>query len=174
MAEIPEGIVLARNRDLKGPGFGIRWRRAVVGLVTLFVLLGLLNVFGQRPSTTHAATSAASLELYAPSRLRSGLLYEARFTIRAFRDLDHARLSLSPGWNEGMQLNTIEPSPVDETSEDGRLVFSLGKIPAGHLYRLFLQFQTNPTNVGRRPANVVLLDGSRPLIAVHRTVTIFP
>jgi hypothetical protein len=73
-----------------------------------------------------------------------------------------------------MQLNTIEPSPVDETSEDGRLVFSLGKIPAGHLYRLFLQFQTNPTNVGRRPANVVLLDGSRPLIAVHRTVTIFP
>ena len=131
-------------------------------------------MFGQRPSGTHAATSAASLELYAPARLRSGLLFEARFTIRAFRDLDHARLTLSPGWSEGMQMNTIEPSPVDETSEDGRLVFSLGKIPAGHIYRLFMQFQTNPTNVGRRSANVVLLDGSRPLIVIHRTLTVFP
>ena len=63
MADAPEGIVLARNRDLQGPGFGIHWRRVVIGLVTLFVLLGLLNVFGQRPSGTHAATSAASLEL---------------------------------------------------------------------------------------------------------------
>ncbi|HST17588.1 MAG TPA: hypothetical protein VLK36_07955 [Gaiellaceae bacterium] len=174
MADIPEGIVLERNRDLEGPGFGIRWRRVVIGLVTLFVLLGLLNVFGQRPSTTHAATSTASLELYAPARLRSGLLYEARFTIRAFRDLDHARLSLSPGWSEGMQMNTIEPGPVDETSDNGRLVLSLGKIPAGHLYRLFMQFQTNPTNVGRRSATVVLLDGTTPLIAINRTVTIFP
>jgi hypothetical protein len=174
MANIPEGIVLKRNRDLEGPGFGIRWRRVVIGLISLFVLLGLLNVFGQRPSTTHAATSDASLELYAPAHLRSGLLYEARFTIRAFRDLDHARLSLSPGWSEGMQMNTIEPSPVDETSLNGRLVFSLGKLSAGQVYRLFMQFQTNPTNVGRRSANAELYDGTTPLIVIHRTVTIFP
>jgi hypothetical protein len=46
--------------------------------------------------------------------------------------------------------DTIEPSPVDETSNDGRLSLDLGRIDAGRTFVLYMQFQTNPTNVGHR------------------------
>jgi hypothetical protein len=47
-------------------------------------------------------------------------------------------------------------------------------VPAGRRYVLFMQFQVNPTNVGRRPQNVRLYDGETFLTTIHRRVTIFP
>jgi hypothetical protein len=73
-----------------------------------------------------------------------------------------------------MTLNTMEPSPVGEASNNGRLSLDLGHIPAGQSYILFLQFQTNPTNVGHRDASVTLKDGDQTLLHLHRTITIFP
>jgi hypothetical protein len=81
---------------------------------------------------------------------------------------------LGPGWLEGMTVNTIEPSPVGEASNNGRLSLDLGHIPAGESYLLFMQFQTNPTNVGHRDASVTLKDGDTKLLHVDRTITIFP
>jgi hypothetical protein len=174
MAEIPDRIVLDRHLELHGPGFNRGIRRVLLGVLAIFLVVGLANVFGQRP-TGHSADSAkAKLELYAPTHLRGGLLYEARFTITAHSDVKRALLQLSPGWNEGMQINTIEPGPVGESSRDGDLLFTLGHIPSGQKFRLFMQFQVDPTNVGRRRADVTLYDGGAKLLTVHRTVTVFP
>jgi hypothetical protein len=71
-------------------------------------------------------------------------------------------------------MNTIEPSPVAQGSRDGDLYFTLGTVPKGQVYRLFLQFQVNPTNIGRRRADVALYDGNARLLAVHRTITVYP
>jgi hypothetical protein len=174
MASLPDGIALERHRELRGPGFNRPVRWVVLALLVALLLLGVFNVFGQRPETTTVHADAASLELYAPSRLRGGLLYEARFTINAHRDLKNALLQLSPGWNEGQQMNTIEPTPLGQGSRNGDLLFTLGHIPAGQKFRLFLQFQVNPTNVGRRTANVTLYDGGARLATIKRTVTVFP
>ncbi|HVS86074.1 MAG TPA: hypothetical protein VHD91_10625 [Gaiellaceae bacterium] len=174
MTETPDRIVVARHRDLAGRRAGILWRRAALTALTLFLVAGLVNVFGQRPGRTTVDAPAASLELYAPSHLRGGLLYEARFTIHANRTLKRAVLVLSPGWNEGTQVNTIEPSPVSETSSDGRHAFALGRIRAGSTYRLFMEFQVNPTNVGRRDADVWLYDGDTRVLSIDRDVTVFP
>jgi hypothetical protein len=174
VSDIPHQIVLKRDRDLEGRGWEIWVRRGLFALLPIVALLGLLNLFGQRASSTTTSGSGASLKLYAPARVRSGLIYEARFHITAHRDLKQATLVLSPGWLESMTLNTVEPSPVEETSDNGRLSLDLGHIPAGGLYLLFLQFQTNPTNVGHRDASVTLRDGSQTLLRLHRTVTIFP
>jgi hypothetical protein len=175
VADIPQQIVLKRDRDLVGRGWQIWVRRGLFALLPIVALLGLLNLFGQRPSTSTAnAAGAASLKLYAPARVRGGVIYEARFHITAQQDLKQATLVLSPGWLESMTLNTIEPSPVDEGSDNGRLTLDLGHIPAGSSHLLFLQFQTNPTNVGHRDASVTLKDGDRTLLRLHRTVTIFP
>jgi hypothetical protein len=106
--------------------------------------------------------------------VRGGLIFQARFHITAQRDLKEATLELSPGWLEGMTLNTMAPSPVGEASNNGRLSLDLGHIPAGQSYLLFLQFQTNPTNVGHRDASVTLKDGNKMLLHLHRTITIFP
>jgi hypothetical protein len=73
-----------------------------------------------------------------------------------------------------MTINTIEPSPVGEASRDGKLVLDLGHVPAGQKYLLFVQFQVNPTNVGRRGQDVRLYDGETLVATIHRTVTVFP
>lgn len=174
MADIPDTIVLKRDRDLSGRAWEIWVRRGLFGLLVLVVCLALANVFGQRPQTEVVRAAPASLHLYAPARVRSGLLFEARFRIEANRDLKKAVLVLGPGWLEGMSMNTLEPSPVSEASADGKISLTLGHVAAGSSYLLFLQFQTNPTNVGHRPQTAWLYDGPRLLLTLHRTITIFP
>jgi hypothetical protein len=174
VADIPDQIVLKRDRDLDGRGWEIWLRRGLFVLLPLISLLGFLNLFGQRPQTLTQSARGASLKLFAPSRVRSGVIYQARFHVTAQRDLKQATLVLSPGWLESMTVNTIEPSPVNEGSDNGKLTLDLGHIPAGSSHLLFMQFQTNPTNAGHRDASVELRDGDQTLFHLHRTITVFP
>src|SRR3954454_24183261 len=174
MADIPDRIVLKRHRDLAGRRHQIWWRHSIVGLLAVFLALGLANVFGQAQSAVHGDSAPASLRLDAPTRLRGGLIFTARFTITAHSDIKNALLQLSPGWAEGMQINTIEPSPVGEASRNGDLLFTLGHIPAGQKHVLFMGFQVNPTNVGSRAVDVTLYDGGKRLVHIDRTLTVFP
>jgi hypothetical protein len=173
-ADIPDKIVLKRHRDLVGRRHQIWVRHTIVLLIAAFLVLGLLNVFGQAQSATRAESGAASFRLDAPSSLRGGLIYTAVFTITAHADVKNAILKLSPGWAEGMQINTIEPSPLGEASRDGDLLLTLGHIPSGQKHVLAMGFQVNPTNVGRRAADVTLYDGGRQLVHLDRTLTVFP
>jgi hypothetical protein len=173
VADIPDQLTLRRNRDREGAR-DHHIRRGLVVSLSAFVLLGLLNVFGQRPQTTSATGPAAQLSIYAPKRVRGGLYYEARFHVRANRDLKNATLVLDSGWTEGVTINTVEPSPTGEGSENGRLVLELGHVPANQSYVLYLQMQVNPTNVGHRDQNVELRDGDEHILTVERAVTVFP
>ena len=173
-ADIPDRIVLRHHRDLEGARHRIWYRRALVALLAVFLLLGAVNVFGQRPAGRTVDTPTASLELYAPSKVRGGVFFEARFTITAHTDVKNAILQLSPGWVEGMQVNSIEPSPLAEGSRNGDFLFTLGHIPAGQKFRLFMQFQVSATNVGRRHQDVTLYDGGRKLIHIDREITVYP
>jgi hypothetical protein len=174
MADVPDSLVLKRHRDLEGLQTSIWWRRILLSLVALVCVLALANVFGQRPETTLAQAPAATLKLYAPAHLRGGLLFSARFHVYAQQELKKATLVLDPGWAEGMSINTIEPSPLGEGSKDGKLSFDLGHIPAGQSYILWMQFQVNPTNVGRRSQDVELDDGDTRIVRIDRVVTIYP
>ena len=174
MTTIPDQVVLKRDRDLEGRRHDVRWRRALFALVVAIPVLALFNLFGQRPATSLTDSAAASLKVYAPSHVRGGLMASARFHIFAHRDIKKATLVLDSGWLESITINTIEPSPLGQGSDDGRLTLDLGHIPAGKSYILFIDFQVNPTNVGRRPQNVVLYDGDTKLLEIHRTITIFP
>jgi hypothetical protein len=174
MGGVPDTVVLERDRDLIGRRNDIWIRRGLFGVIAVIPVLAVINLFGQRPQTSRTGTAVASLAVYAPTRARSGLLYEARFHIRARQEVKDARLVLSPGWLESMSLNTLEPSPISEASMDGKLSLQLGHIPAGSSHLLFMQFQINPTNVGHRDQSVWLYDGGRMLFALHRTITIFP
>jgi hypothetical protein len=173
-ADLPDRLDAARNIELRGLGFNPIARRIALVVLGAVLVLGLLNTFGQRPSTNRYTSSEADLELYAPTALRGGLFYQARFTIEPHAKLAHAVLVLSPGWTESQTINTIEPGPAAETSRDGSLALTLGEIPAGQTYTLYLQVQVNPTNVGRRDADVVLYDGDARLLAIRRTVTVYP
>jgi hypothetical protein len=106
--------------------------------------------------------------------VRGGLLWQARFTVEARQEVKNAVLVLSEGWLNGNTINTIEPSPIGEGSRNGSLTFQLGHIPQGERHLLFVQFQTNPTNFGRRDADVQLEDDGKQLLSIHRTLTVFP
>jgi hypothetical protein len=173
VADLPEFLTLKKNRD-RTERVELVFRRAFFGVLTLLGVLALLNVFGQRPTTTIAGSPAAELEVFAPSALRGGIYYEGRFTIRAREAIENATLVFDGGWTEQLQINTIEPSPVGESSRDGRLALDFGHLAAGRKLVVFLQYQVNPTNVGRRSQDVELHDGETFLAEADRTLTIFP
>jgi hypothetical protein len=174
MADAPEGIVLRRHRDLQGRRHQVWVRRAIIAIIAVVPLLGLANVFGQRAVSTEATGAQASLSVNAPVRLRGGLIYEAHLIIRARSDLPKAALILHPDWLSGMTLNTLEPSPESETSENGALRFDLGEIKAGKRFDLVLQYQVNPTAIGRRKQWIDLVDGQAMIASVRRDLFIFP
>jgi hypothetical protein len=174
VADQPDGIVLRRHRDLEGRTNTPWVRRGLLVLLAVVPLLGLLNVFGQRTSTSRADAVPASLAVDAPADLRGGLLFQARFTIEAKEPLRQATLVLDRGWLDNLTINTIEPSPVNQASRNGRLSLDLGHLPAGMRYVLYMEFQVNPTTVGRRTLHAELADGGQTITTVTRDLTIYP
>ena len=174
MADQPDGIVLRRHRDLQGRRWHPWLRRGLLGLIALVLVLALFDVFGQETSTTRAEAGAATLSVSAPGAVRGGLLFQARITTEARTELRDARLILNQAWIDGLTLNTIEPSPLNEASRDGNLAFDLGHLPAGSKHVLYLDYQVNPTTVGSRTLRLELQDGETPVTSLERTLRIFP
>jgi hypothetical protein len=174
VADQPDGILLTRHRDLKGREWHPWVRRALVALVALVLVLALFGFVGQSTSTTRAETAAATISVDAPDAVRGGLLYQARFTIVAHQELQHATLVLNDRWIDGLTVNTIEPSPVNEASRNGDLALELGHLAAGAKYVLYLDYQVNPTTVGSRTLKAELYDGEQPVASLTRSLRIWP
>ncbi|HEX4717334.1 MAG TPA: hypothetical protein VH300_02315 [Thermoleophilaceae bacterium] len=172
----PEFIDVRRHRDWEGRTYE-RWLPNVLfGLICIIPLLALFNVFGQAPEVKKVVNpnGMASLELSAPTKVRSGLLFQARFDIRAIREIKDAVLVLDSGWLESITMNTAEPAAQNETSRNGGIAFDLGNIPAGKLWREYLEFQVNPVNSGSQSQGVTLYDGNVPLLHLNRTLKVWP
>ena len=174
MAEYPDLLTQKRHRDLAGRERDPWIRRVFLFLLAALLVAALLNVFGQESQSGRASGPEARLEVHGPKRVRGGLLYQQRITVDALRDIAHPRLVLDSGWVDGQTLNTIEPSPVGESSRDGRLVLSYDQLSAGDKLVVYLQYQVNPTHVGNTNHDVELDDAERPLARVGGTLTTFP
>jgi hypothetical protein len=171
---VPEGLTLEHHRDLQGRERLPVVRNVLLALLTAILLLALVNVFGQVKTVSTAETSAARFEVSAPTKLRGGLFFEARYTIEAIEEIAEATIVLDPGWLEDITLNTVEPAPVGEASRNGRIALELGRIPGGNVHILYLHFQVNPTAVGRRSQDVELYDGERLLVSFDRDAIVWP
>jgi hypothetical protein len=165
---------LNRYRTSSNRAYGPWARRVVLLVLGLVVLAALLNRFGQHPVTSNAAAPAAALEVQSPDNLRGGLIFQARFTITAHQRLAKPTLILQRGWFESMSVNSIVPDAPQQDARDGRLSLTYPPLAAGSSRVVWIYFQVNPTNLGRRSQGVVLADGSRRLAAVQRSVTVWP
>jgi hypothetical protein len=176
MAEAPELIDLRRHRDYEGRWFEHWLPNILLGVIAIVPVLALLNVFGQAPDVKKVVNpnGAVTMELSAPTTVRSGLLFQARFDIRAVREIKDAVLVLDSGWMESLTLNSLEPSPAEETSRNGGIALDLGQIPQGKLWRQYMQFQVNPVNLGSQSQGVTLYDGNVPLLHLNRDLMIWP
>jgi hypothetical protein len=153
---------------------GLWVRRAVLTLLGVLVLAALANRIGQRPADHVVRTPVVTMRLTAPQTVRGGLFFQSRVDIRAGQAIDHPRLVLDNGWVEGMQVNSIEPAPVGEASRNGRVVLSYDALKAGDVMRVWLQFEVNPTNVGRRSYGIALDDAERPVTRLSPKITVLP
>ena len=172
--DAPEGLTLEHHRDLEGRERRPHARRALIVLLGVVLALGLVNVFGQVRTVSTVETDAFRFEVSAPSKLRGGLFFEARYRIEAVEEIEEATIVLDPGWLEDITLNTVEPAPVSEASRDGKIALELGRVPAGDEHILFLHYQVNPTAVGLRSQDVELYDGERLLAAMDRDAIVWP
>jgi hypothetical protein len=154
----------------RGPRVGLAARRTVMALFALISVLGLAGAFGQR--STSSADDGMTVTM--PRTVRGGLFWQARVDIRATRAIQYPRLVLANGFTEGMQVNSIEPSAASESSRDGRLVLSYGKLNAGDRLTVWLQFEVDPTNTGRRSATIELDDATTPVATIDRDITVLP
>jgi len=174
VSEYPDQLQKGRHADLDGRDRHPWIRRVFLVLFVAAVVLGLLNVFGQRSTTTRASGGAARVEVRGPTKVRGGLLFQQRITLRALQDIQHPRIVLAQGWLDGLQINTIEPQPQSESSRNGKLVLSYDQMSAGDKLEVFVDFQVNPTHVGRTNQDLDVDDAEQPLVHLSRSLTTFP
>jgi hypothetical protein len=160
--------------DRRGDLVGLWTRRAILTAFALIVLAALAGFTGQRPSTSVASTPSVRMHLSAPEVVRGGIFFQSRIDIRALTPIEHPRLVFDEGWVEGMQVNSIEPAAESETSRDGRLVLSYGALEPGDILRVWLEFEVDPTTVGKRSYTLELDDEDRLLARIPRTIRVLP
>jgi hypothetical protein len=171
----PPGIVLDRHLHLDDRRWPLLFRRTVLTLIAVIVLAALLDVFGQKTDASRAVgTGGAVLTVASPRTVRGGLMFTTRFTIDARTRLAQPTLVLDSGWLAGMQVNSVVPQPKDETSVDGRTVWTFPAVPAGGRQDYFVGFQVDATTLGRQRQTVRLLDGDAPLATIRRSLTVLP
>jgi hypothetical protein len=154
---------------------GLTARRIAMCVLAGLLVLALLNVFGQEPTTSRAAAASATLSLDAPRTARGGLLLQGRIRIVATRAVADPQIVLARGWFEGMQVNTIEPAATDEAPAEGsRVALTYGRLEPGGAMTVWIQMQVDPNDPGTRPLDVELRDGGRPIAAIHRDITVLP
>jgi hypothetical protein len=170
----PAGIDQARHQDLAGRGRHVWWRRALIVALAAVPVLGLLNVFGQHTGPVTTQSPGASLLISSPAHIRGGLVYTSEFVITPRRMLQDAQLYLDNGWFRGTTMNALSPQPVSQTAHGRWQVLGFGKLAAGSAFTVWIAWQANPTDPGRRSQDVALFNGGHRLMYVRRTVTVFP
>jgi hypothetical protein len=163
-----------RNRDLEGRTYEPWVRGAGLLVLLALVVAALLNLFGQRTTSSTADGPGASLEVNAPKRARGGVIFQARFEVRAAREVRQPLIVLDRGWFDGLTQNTSQPAPAEERTDNGRVVLEYDTIPAGRRLSVWLQYQVNPTHVGRTDQDVELWDGTSRVAHVDHSLTVFP
>ena len=174
VAALPEYLDRSAHVDLHDRNVEPWFRRAGLLVLLAVCALGLANVFGQHTHVLAADSTAARLTVEAPGAARGGLIYQASFRIEAHQDLAEPTLVLDPGWFDGLTINTVEPDAVEWGHRDGRNTLTLPALNGGERFVLRLQYQVNPTVLGRRDQNVVLEDAGTTLVTIRHAQTIFP
>ena len=164
----------AYNRDLVGRTREPWARRAGLLVLLAIAVLALLNVFGQRSETTSATSPGAVLSLNAPAKARGGVIFQARFDVQATQAIRQPTLVLDQGWFAGLTQNTSVPEPTEERSDNGRIAMAYDAIPAGRRLSVWLQYQVNPTHVGKNDQDVELWDGQTRITRLDHSLTVFP
>ncbi len=173
-SSVPPGIDLQRHAELRGRKRHVWWRWGALLVIAAIPVLGLLNVFGQRPQISRATSAQASLLLNSPSRVRGGLMFTTEIKITPQRKIRDGQLYLDKGWFQNMTLNGVSPQPSNQNAQGKWQTWDFGKMPANQTFTVWISWQVNPTNLGTRSQDLELYDGQHKVLLIHHTLTVFP
>lgn len=166
---------LERHRDLVGRRAGPIVVRIIVAALAAFVVAAGLNAFGQRPSTSFAASPAARLIVSTPRRLRGGLIFQTRVDVWARRPIAKPTLVFGGGWFDGMTLNSYQPPASAQAARGSAVTFIYPRLAAGAHMTVWMEWSVNPTNLAwSRPEPITLDDGMLRILGLSPTLTVFP
>jgi hypothetical protein len=168
----PDGLAQSHERD--------RPVRRAANWLGLFVLLALLvvamtGVLGGGPRPVLAAQApAAELRIKTPDVLRSGMFFEIAVEARARRAIGKPVLAISESYWRDITINTLEPAPASEKSEERMFVFEYDPLAPGDVLLVKFDGQINPSLFGGTAGRIELRDGERTIATIPLEMTVLP
>ena len=150
-------------------------RRTYVTALTVFVVLGLLDVFGSRTGVASAAAGGYRMTLDYPAETRSGLPVEWRLVVTRPGGFDGpVRVGITLDYFNSFDFNNVSPTPADTTNLGGMLIWSFPK-PIGDTLEVLLDARTQPgLRSGPSATTAVVTPDGSPIVAVHYTTGVMP
>ena len=150
-------------------------RRVYVAALSVFVVLGLLDVFGSRTGVASAAGGGYTMTLHYPSRTRSGLPVEWRLVVTHPGGFDEPiRVGITLDYFNSFDFNNVSPTPVETMNRDGLLIWSFPK-PIGDTLEVLLDARTQPgLRSGPSATTAVVAQDGTPIVAVRYTTGVMP
>jgi hypothetical protein len=165
--KLPDGIETSHMEP-------IGWHRFANPIAVIGIAM-FLGLFGGQPHPTRVIeTSSATITMEFPQTLRNGEFFEMRATVKAKRAFADVKLGISSSYWHDMTVNTMLPAPAEETSKDGRYIFSYGALKPGDILKLKFDGQINPPMFAGTDGNLTIFDGDAELATIPIKLRVFP
>ena len=143
-------------------------RRAVVGVLTAFLVLGLVGTFGPRNGETSGSGDGWEVSVTYPRVTRPGL--PARLTIEIRRpggfDLPVV-LALDSSYFDAFDESSVEPEPVESTADASRSIWTFAAPTAGDTFVVDVSGRAEPgLQLRRLSGDVSVLVADRAAVTV--------
>jgi hypothetical protein len=162
---VPQDTDLGRVRRAR------TYRRVAIAIIGVFVLLGLVGVFGVRSGTASAIGGGYSLVVTYPAVTRPGLAVRWSLEIRRQGGLeDQVTLATTSAYFDLFDFNQFYPQPSAETSDGTSTIWTFDT-GGGDAMRITLDGRLEPARQsGASAVSSILVEG-RPVVSVaYRTV----
>jgi hypothetical protein len=149
------------------------WRRASLGILTLFVALGLFGFLGVRSSTASATSGPLRVSLDHAVIARPALAVPYRLTITRDGGFDQQiRVTIDSDYLASFDANGSEPEP-ESSSTDGEHTIWEFEPPDGTVFTVWLDTRIEPAVQWRVDGSTTVTHGEET-VTIHHPLWILP
>ncbi len=151
-------------------------RRAVFYALSLFLLLGVTDVFGPRTAETSASGEGWELSVTYPGVTRPGLSARISVEIRRPGGFDvPVVVAAESSYLEAFDDISLEPEPVESTADASRSIWTFAAPTAGDTLQVDVSGRTRPgLQLRRLSGRASLLVADRPVLTVRWKTYVTP
>lgn len=144
-------------------------RRVGFLLLTVFLILGIVGVFGPRTADTSASDQGWEVSVTYPRVTRPGLEARVTFEIRRPGGFDlPVVLAVESSYFEAFAESAVEPEPVESTADATRSIWTFAAPTAGDTLVVDVSGRLDPgAQFERLSGEASILVADRPAVAVR-------